>query len=400
MKRLLASISIFAFSCCLHAQAVDTTVCEILKNPVSFNGKIVKIKGTVEAGFDQFVVKGADCGQKVNDIWLAYPEGTKAKAGPVAVLQLQPAKNFAGKVETAEQRAAVTLDKSKDFKQFDSLLSTPLKGDGMCLGCGRYTVTATLVGRLDGLKAELAFNKAGKIAVIRGFGSLNAYSARLVLQSVSEITSQEIDYSKSAAITKGEHVPDPDAGPRSHAVSGEIVPDRAGGTSSDPVTDAHKTAATYPAGSPLGTRLESAAAAFPKKGEDNGVWLIIGNGNQAIAAEEGKGGKDSPDGILYVVKLNTDRLKGYAPSIAVAHAGTMIADLRNAQAATSYAGAYDFAYYAWQTAVAAAVGDHLQTLTLPGGYLIWNKAWAAADMEQNMDDNIKSYLEKQELLTR
>ena len=64
MKRLFASISVFAFSCCLHAQAVDTTVCDILKAPQSFNGKIVRIKGTVEAGFDQFVVKGAGCGQR------------------------------------------------------------------------------------------------------------------------------------------------------------------------------------------------------------------------------------------------------------------------------------------------------------------------------------------------
>ena len=45
----------------------------------------------------------------------------------------------------------MTLDKSKDFKQFDTLLSTPFKGDGMCLGCGRYTVTATLIGRAEPL---------------------------------------------------------------------------------------------------------------------------------------------------------------------------------------------------------------------------------------------------------
>lgn len=400
MKRLFAIALMCASSCCLHAQAVDTTVCEILKNPAAFNGKIVKIKGTVEAGFDQFAIKGAGCGQKVNDIWLAYPEGTKAKSGPAVVLQLQPARNFAGTVAVAEQRAAVTLDKSKDFKQFDSLLSTSFKGDGMCLGCGRYTVTATLVGRLDAQKAGVTFDKAGKIAAIGGFGHLNAYSARLVLQSVSDVAPQEIDYSKSAAATKGDKVPDPDAPGPSHSISGPTLPDRAGGGTTDPVTDAHKTAATYPDGNSLGAKLERAAAAFPKKGVDNGVWLSYSNGNQALAKEEGKGDHDSPDGVLYICKLNTDRLKGYAPSIVIAYAGTVIADLRDPKTATTYASAYDFAYYGLQTTVLGAYGDRLKTLTMPGGYLILNTAWPQADIDKNLMEGIQGFLGNEELLTR
>src|ERR1700692_4539770 len=95
------------------------------------------------------MVKGGGCGQQVNGIWLSYPEGTKAKSGPWTMLQLQPAKNFAGTV-TAVERTPVQLDKNKDFKQFDALLAAPNKGNGMCLGCGRYAVSATLVGRLDG----------------------------------------------------------------------------------------------------------------------------------------------------------------------------------------------------------------------------------------------------------
>jgi hypothetical protein len=400
MKRFLALTCMIALSCCLRAQVVDTTVCEILKNPASFNGKIVKIKGTVEAGFDQFAIKGAGCGQKVDAIWLAYPEGTKAKSGAAVVLQLQPAKNFTGTVAAVEQRAAVTLEKSKDFKQFDSLLSSSFKGDGMCLGCGRYTVTATLVGRLDGVKAGVERDKAGKFATISGFGHLNAYSARLVLQSVSDVAPQEIDYSKSAAVTKGDIVPDPDAPGPSHAISGPTLPDRAGGGTTDPLTDAHKSAASYPDGSPLGAKLERAAAAFGKKGVDNGVWLSFGNGNQAIAKDEGKGDRDSPDGVLYLCKLNTDRLKGYAPSIVIAYAGAIIADLRDPQTASSYAGAYDYAYYGLQTAVLGAIGDRLKTLTLPGGYLILNRAWPTADMDKNLMDGIQGFLGNEEMLAR
>ena len=163
MKRALTFVFVLGFSCCLHAQAVDTTVCEILDNPQSFNGKIVRVKGTVAATFDQFVVKGADCGINVNkNIWLSYPEGSKAKAGPAVQVHLQPAHNFAGEVP-AVQRTPVELDKnSKEFKQFDSLLATPFKKGGMCLGCNRYEVTATLVGRLDAVKdAKLTRDNAG-----------------------------------------------------------------------------------------------------------------------------------------------------------------------------------------------------------------------------------------------
>ena len=47
-----------------------------------------------------------------------------------------------------------------------------------------------------------------------------------------------------------------------------------------------------------------------------------------------------------------------------------------------------------------AIGSRLKTLTLPGGYLILNRAWPPADIEKNMEDGIKSYLDKEELLTR
>lgn len=380
MKRLLASLSVFAFTCCLHAQAVDTTVCEILKNPVSFDGKIVRIKGTVEAGFDQFVVKGADCGQKVNNIWLAYPEGTKTKSGAALVLELQPAKNFSGKAEAAVQRAAVTLDKSKDFKQFDSALSTPYKGEGLCIGCGRYTVTATLVGRLDGAKAGIERDKAGKIVAIGGFGNLNTYTARLVLQSVSEVSTKEIDYSKSAAATKGEALPE--------------------NFGTDPIAEGHKVAKTFGDGNPLGARVERAAAAFGKQGDNNGVMVSFGTGNQAIAKDEGKGDSNSPDGILYNCKMNMDRLKGNALAVAISYAGTAVADLRDPAIAASYVGSYDFEYYAYQAAALGAIGNRLKTLTLPGGYLIWNKGWAPAEMESSLDTGITAYLGGEELLKR
>ncbi len=54
MKRALLLFLCLVTMVAARAQTVDTTVCEVLKNPASFDGKIVRLKGTVISGFDEF----------------------------------------------------------------------------------------------------------------------------------------------------------------------------------------------------------------------------------------------------------------------------------------------------------------------------------------------------------
>ena len=380
MKRFVTLVFALGFSCCLYAQTVDTTVCAILDNPKSFDGKMVRIKGTVYAGFDQFVVKGGDCGINVNKyIWLAYPEGIKAKAGPAVVVHLQPARNYAGDVP-AVQRTAVTLDKNnKDFKQFDSLLATPFKKGGMCLGCNRYEVTATLVGRVDAAeKAAIPYDKAGKIIGFGGFGHMNAYSARLVLESVSDVASTEVDYSKTLAVTKDEVA--------------------AGTGDADSLAAARKLAAAYAAGVPSGDQLKRAVGAFGKENEKNGVVIGFGPGNVAAAKDEGKGAVDSPDGLLFTVTFNKSRLEGDAETRALVFAGENIANLRNPLPEGAGAGIFDLENRAWVTTILDSFASKQKTLTLPGGYLVMNAAWPPADINQKVADSIEAFLSNEELL--
>lgn len=382
MKRALALIFVLGFSCCLYAQTVDTTVCEILKNPRPFNGKIVRVKSTVAATFDQFVVKGSDCGLSVNrNIWLAYPEGVKAKAGPAVTVRVQPARNYAGEVP-AVQRTPVELDKnSKDFKQFDSLLSTPFKKGGMCLGCNRYEVTATLTGRLDAADSlVLRRDKAGKIIHLGGFGHMNAYNARLVLQSVSDVTPKEVDYSKTLAITKGDTAPD------------------TGG--SDPIDAARRLAATYPPTEPSGIQLKRAVDVYPKPGEHNGVVVAFGPGNTAAAKDELKGTIDSPDGLLFIATINTNRVSGDAESRAIVFAGENIANLRSPAPDDLGAGLFDLQVEAWMITTLDAVGSRQKTMTLPGGYLLWDSTWPQTEIDKHVDSAIANFLSNEELFHR
>jgi hypothetical protein len=385
MKRfLILSLFVFACACGIQAQVVDTNVCDVLKNPKSFDGKIVRIKGTVVAGFDQFMVKDSStCGFAINSIWLSYPQGTKGKAGPIALLEIQPAHNFSATF-TPEARTPVTLDKSKDFKQFDSLLAQAHnKGAGMCLGCARYEVSATLVGRLDGVAdATLERNKAGKIVGFGGFGNMNAYPARLVLQSVSDVSPKEVDFSKSDEVTKGQT--------QTFAGNADLY---------DPLVAARKSAAAL-ASSPAGAQAAKDIDAYGKPNEHNGVIIGYGTMNEVPAKGDTLGAKDSPDGILYICTFNQGRLEGDAELRALMHMGQHVSDMRNPTPGNEDAPLFIMEYNAWTMTAAASVASGQKFLTMPGGYILWNSSWPGADRISNMDTALKSFLANEALLTR
>jgi hypothetical protein len=388
MKRLLAvALFVFAFAAGLQAQVVDTTVCAVMKSPKSFDGKMVRIKGIVIAGFDEFAIKDTSpCGYQVDAIWLSYPQGTKAKSGPLAVVEMQPAHNYSG-TYTAPTRAAVTLDKNnKDFKNFDNLLSQAHnKGGGMCLGCARYQVAATMTGRLDGVaSAAIQRDKGGKVTGFGGFGNMNAYPARLVLESVTDVTPKEEDYTKSDTAAKGDSAPFGGPG------SGELY---------DPVGQAQKTIAPL-AGTPAGDQVTKDVAVYPKSGEKNGVNLIYGVTSETGPNYDQANAKDSPDGVMYNCLVNLNRLEGDAQVRAIVHLGQHVYDLKNPVAGDEETPLYIFEYNAWMMTVATSMGSGQKFLTLPGGYISWNSTWPAADREKEIPDALNSYLANEAALSR
>jgi hypothetical protein len=367
---------------------VDTTVCDVVKKPQAFNGQIVRIKGTVVAGFDEFVIKDStdsNCGYPVNAIWLAYPPGTKGKAGPAAMLTIQPAKNFTGQI-SPPARAPVTLDKSKDFKEFDSLLAQKHeKGTDICLGCTRYEVTATLVGRLDSVAdATLQRDASGKITGFGGFGNMNAYPARLVLQSVADVTPKEVDYSKSEKETAG------------------IPADMGGGYAIDlynAIAAVQQNADKISAG-PTKDAVQKAAAVYGKDGHAAGVSVAYGTANEASPKDEDLGTKDSPDGVLFNCTFNSDRLGANTLARAVIHMGEHVSELRSPAAGNEAAPAYALESDAWVVTAISAVISGQKFLSLPGGYVIWDANWPAAERNDNMTNTLKDFLLNEAMLSR
>jgi len=362
MKRTLLFIvlmSCLMFPSSLLAQIMDATVCDILVNPQSFDGKIVRIKGVVIAGFEEFAVKGSGCDQTISAIWLAYPEGTNGKAGPAAFLRLQLSKNHPAAV-TNVRRTPITLDKNRDFQNFDKLLSTPAKTKGMCLGCAKFTVAATLVGRLDGANdAGLIRDSGGKVIGLSGFGNLNRYTARLVLQSVSEISSQEIDYAKGGAV---------------------------------PSSDTGSASRSFSPGLPTADQVKRGAEAFGAEGEDNGVSVGFGGANEIAKDDTAKSNANSPDGLLFRVTFDGERLKGPAMQVALSHIGTHIADMRSTTIEFQNLSLHAAEFRAWQTSVLNAVAVKVKTLTLPGGYMIYSQSWSNSDLGMNANGGISGFL--------
>jgi hypothetical protein len=388
-------------TCGLYAQAVDTTVCAVLNDPASFDGKTMRIKGTVVAGFDQFVVDDGDCGKSVNGIWLAFPPGTKAKSGPFAMVELEPSHNFAGKVVRATG-PAVVLARDKAFKQFDSLLAQRHdQSDGVCLGCPRYRVQVTLVGRLDAVAtAKVQRDGSGKIVELDGFGNLNAYPARLVLESVFDVMPREIDYSASEAALKK-------AQPNGR-VESDMWRDQAvnKGMSEgsdeaqrfvDPISTAQKLAAAL-APSATADQIKADVALLPEGKKQNGIIIGYGAIDEAPAAAQGAA--DSPDGVLYICTFNRDRLPNLALTFALLHAMQHVSDIRSPHPGNENAPLYLFEHNAWTLTTMSAAATGTNYLTLPGGNMIWNAYWPEALKFGNMELALSGFLAKEDLLAK
>jgi hypothetical protein len=148
---------------------IPTSICVITANPSQFDGKFVSLRATVVSGFEIFAIESPDssCGQ----MWLSYSEG-----GPVASTSLEVPR---------VKRDPVALKKDRNFKRFQRFLNAEMyprtREAGTCVGCNRYEVSATMLGRID---------YAGEKQ--RGYGHLNGYPLQFELVSVSEITTKDL----------------------------------------------------------------------------------------------------------------------------------------------------------------------------------------------------------------
>jgi hypothetical protein len=160
----------------------ETPLCTVLKDPLAYDHKYVKVRGTIRLGYQDFTLHAADCSTKP-DIWLMF-------AGDVATptestsddTERTPGANivFAG--------SSFSLTKDDNFLKLFSLITA--RSDKNPL----YRVTATLTGGFFAAGAKLLNSGGNKLT--SAYGHLNCCNL-LLITSISDV---ESDPPASAAV--------------------------------------------------------------------------------------------------------------------------------------------------------------------------------------------------------
>jgi hypothetical protein len=167
VKASFTTMMLFVFSIPLVAQIfpepVATNVCDVLRKPSAFNGKIVQLSGTVTVGFEYLALSQGAC----RAIWLDLPD-----------------------VDPVRPKPSFHLLRDENLVAFEKLLAT------------KKTADVVLLGRLDGVDEiqqgstvrEPQEQKDGSESAVvsfhsNGFGHMGQYKARLVLERVLAVDS-------------------------------------------------------------------------------------------------------------------------------------------------------------------------------------------------------------------
>ena len=168
---------------------IKTTVCEIVENPAAFNNKLVRVRGHVSVNFEYSTLEGDGC---TDAIWFAYGDGS-APPGLVAYIigNALPAAEDAQGARVALIR--VRLIRNSNFNKFERLMTAAVKADARSAKSHAnelvlHRVTATFVGRIDGVSPEIHAAHLKRSPTDRpdykGFGQMGLFDAQLVVQSV------------------------------------------------------------------------------------------------------------------------------------------------------------------------------------------------------------------------
>jgi hypothetical protein len=198
---ITAAVALLFSTACAQEKTEEparTTLCELLKTPERFNGKMVQIRATMKSEFEWGGLTDGGC------ISLLSTDGLPALGeypGEFAFL-----KSFAD-LENPEKLIwkpirlppQAQMSENSSYRALKKHLYRKWKrADGnVCPECPLFSITVTVTGRFDHLEEKLVEIRANRDEVprryIAGFGHLNASPNRLVWQSVSDVVATPID---------------------------------------------------------------------------------------------------------------------------------------------------------------------------------------------------------------
>jgi len=175
---------------------VETTVCRILDDPTAYNNKLVKVRGYVSGSFESSVLLDEHCSN--DGIWFVFADGS----GPPELVISTLGKGTPGSRDSkgrATPPIPVRLIKDSNFEELQHYWALSAKG-AACINepltayppdCTTYRVTATFIGRVDGVSKEVHAAHLKRSSNTRvdwkGFGQMGMFDAQIVVQSVENV---------------------------------------------------------------------------------------------------------------------------------------------------------------------------------------------------------------------
>lgn len=182
-------------------EPTPTTLCEIVKNPDRFDGRMVTVRAGVLIGFEASFLTDDSC-EPAALVWVEF--GDQPSSSPrdthYAFIDSPAELEHPESLEwhPIERPPPISVKKDAEFKRFEGYLNqrVTVPRDISCLdGCPLYAVEARFTGRVDFADHRLRAyrNSQGELSSGgNGFGHF-ASDERLVVESVSDTIAVEID---------------------------------------------------------------------------------------------------------------------------------------------------------------------------------------------------------------
>ncbi len=151
----------------------QVSVCDIANQLEQMNGKILTVRSVVQFGFEDFELPTAGCtNAQIAGIWLEYGKGPK----------WQPTAWCCG---DTTPRDSLSLLQNADFRSFHRFLTSQSRKRGCHENeCLKYSVTASITGRLD------AVSPTDGYCTNAGYGHFGFFCARIVIARVSNVVAE------------------------------------------------------------------------------------------------------------------------------------------------------------------------------------------------------------------
>ena len=157
---------------------MNTTVCMVAEYQSSIAAQTLAVRGHVYRVFDQLIIRNDGC-----RLVLELPSASAPVTGQRSKTTTVPDKSIA---------LGLDKDNLKTLLGYVNARVTPIKKSAICLVCGRYHVTATVVGHLEALKEPRLDGPVKSDAIHRPASRGKRPPRRFVVQLVLNVTASDL----------------------------------------------------------------------------------------------------------------------------------------------------------------------------------------------------------------